>query len=396
MLRMLPSIAVLLAFAAPAAAVQQPVGLGVKPFTLTSDPNAKKVNVGVTADGTGVFAWDVTAPGDDPLVVCRVPRGQRACASPQTIPLPLESFGEPQVLVAGATVVLVTHRGYGTGEGTYAIVSTDNGATWGTPAVVGDVEPGQAALWPATGMVALTDDVVDSTKFQAAPLGGPAPATHALLGASGQGYSGTIGFDGANPMVAFDDLHQAFLRIWSGAGNVNDAASWGAAQPLGALSELRIATGPKGNVLMAKRETPNGTRYVARRFDPATHAFGKAVSLSGPFKLESDVIFRDVFEDPGGNVAAVWDANHSYGSHSDPLRYRVSTDGGVTWKRERTLVSHVDDSAFNLQLGAAADGGGFLAWDSNDHGPLKAVPIPPIAKQGSGIPPKKHKKKHRR
>src|SRR3954447_9980706 len=118
------AVAILFVGAAPAAAVQQPVSLHTKPFVLSADTTAKKVNVGVSADGTGHFAWDVNnTAGDDPFVYCRVPRGQRKCASTQPFPLPLESFGEPQVLVAASYVVLVTHRCCGHGEGTYAIVS---------------------------------------------------------------------------------------------------------------------------------------------------------------------------------------------------------------------------------------------------------------------------------
>src|SRR3954452_21850768 len=95
---------VLATAAAPAQAVQQPASLHTKPFTLTTDATARKVNVGVTPDGTGHFAWDVSSTADDPLVYCRVPRGQRKSQVTQTTPLPLAAFGEPQVLVSGSAV----------------------------------------------------------------------------------------------------------------------------------------------------------------------------------------------------------------------------------------------------------------------------------------------------
>ena len=79
-------------------------------------------------------------------------------------------------------------------------------------------------------------------------------------------------------------------------------------------------------------------------------------------------------------------ANGSYGNgkHEDPIRYRASTDGGKTWLPERTLVASTADEGFNLQLGAAADGGGFVAYDRNNGGPLTAVAIPPLSAQGGG------------
>jgi hypothetical protein len=385
----MPRIAVVLALfclsAAVPAGAAQPRWLGGKPFKLTADHNAKKPNVAVDAAGTGHFAWDVNQSGDDPLVYCRVPRGARACQHQTTIPLPLESFGEPQVLMVGSAVVLIAHRCCGPGEGTYAVVSPDGGTTFAAPRIIGGIEPGQAVAWPGTDVVALADDVVTAgVSFQAASLSGVPATTSAHVGDGvSQDYDGTIGFAGqTTPLVAFDDLHHGFWRMWSGAGDVNDVASWGPTQSLGALTELRMATGPAGVVLMAKRHFshPFSDQYVARRYDPATGSFKPAVALSST-GVEDDVIFRDVFEDPGGHVEAVWIANGTHGGRTDPIRLRVSGHGGTTWRAERTLVRATHDTGFNLQAGAAADGGGFVAYDSNDSGPLWAVPIPKLSAQ---------------
>ena len=373
---------------AATAAAREPKWLGTRPFTLTSDTAARKVNVGVDAAGAGHFAWDVSVnPGDDPLHYCRVPRGARACQAQQQFALPLEAFGEPQVVIpAPGQVVLISYRCCGEGEGTYAVVSTDGGNTWGAPHVIGNVEPGQAVLWPGTQIVALADDVVTAgIHFQAVPIAGAGitASAHVGDGPGLQGYDGTIGFPSATaPLVAFDDLTNAFFRLWSGAGNVNDVGTWGPEQPLGALSEVRIGTGPGGVVLMGKHriQNPFSAEYVARRFNPVTHSFGSAVALSRR-RYEPDVIFRDIFEDNGGHVAAIWIANGSFGSRVDPMRYRVSANGGKTWHAERTLVKATKDKGFNLQMGAAPDGGGFAAYDNNDQGPLKAVPIPKLSQQ---------------
>jgi hypothetical protein len=81
----------------------------------------------------------------------------------------------------------------------------------------------------------------------------------------------------------------------------------------------------------------------------------------------------------------VWIANGVHPSGVDPMRYRVSTDGGATWRAERTLTATAD-RAFNLQMGAAPDGGGFVAWDNNGQGPVMAIPIPALARQGLPAP----------
>jgi hypothetical protein len=362
------TVAVLVTTAAPAAArSHEPSSLGVKPFTLTADKSARKVNVGVDTAGTGHFAWDISVNGgDDPLHYCRVPRGARACAAQTQFALPLEAFGEPQVIVpAPGQVVLIAHRCCGDGEGTYAVVSTDGGSTFGAPHLIGTVEPGQAVLWPGTQVVALADDVITAgIHFQAAAIAGPQATTSANVGdGTSQSYDGTIGFPTATaPVVAFDDLTNAFFRRWTGAGDVNSLATWGPTQSLGALTELRMATGPGGVVLMGKKriQKPFSAVFVARRYDPATNTFGPPTALSNR-KRESDVIFRDIFEDTGGHVAAIWIANGVHSGRDDPMRYRVSTNGGKTWKAERTLVKATNDTGFNLQLGAAPDGGGFAA-----------------------------------
>jgi hypothetical protein len=124
--------------------------------------------------------------------------------------------------------------------------------------------------------------------------------------------------------------------------------------------------------------------YTGRRFDTVSHKFGAPVRISNP-SVETDVIFRDIFQDPGGNIAAVFIANGVYGGgkHEDPMRYRASIDGGKTWGPEKTLID-TSDAGFNLQMGAAADGGGFVAYDDNSDPPLKAVAIPTLSNSGAG------------
>ena len=245
------------------------------------------------------------------------------------------------------------------------------------------------------GNISITDDVHTlGIDYQSVSLTGPPPATSANVGngTPSQSFDGSTGFGSPNvPLVVFDDLNNGFFREWGGSGDPNNLATWKPTQPLGAMTEQRLATGPKGLVLMGKQPTGSTgvVAFVARRFDPLTDNFGPATPLSDAAN-EPDVIFRDTFEDAGGNVAAVWIANGLHGGAEDPMRYRVSPDGGVTWQAERTLLTHTDasgvDRAYNLQMGAAPDGGGFVAYDANDRGPLMAAPISLIAQQGLPAP----------
>lgn len=385
--------AVALCAGGPAGAAE-PAMLGTgKPFVLTAEAGAKRPNVAVDSQGTGHFAWDVSRPypQDDDAQYCRVPRGATACQGTTTFDLPLEAFGEPQVLIPDTgEVIVLAYRCCGEGEGTYAIVSGDGGATFSASRRIGTIAPGQAVYGPGSGAVSIVNDVVSQTDFQAAPLDGFTDASANLGEGPFHGYDGTIGLlgDGTVPLVAYDDLETAYFRLWSGSGDVNDAATWGPTQTIGAVTELRIATGIKGVVLLGKDPVGPDTAddvYTARRFDTSTNTFGAPVDVSDR-GYEPDVIFRDVLQDAGGNITAAFVANGKFaaGSRTDPIRYRASTNGGKTWRAERTLVASTDDAAFNLQLGAAPDGGGFLAYDRNSEPPLSAVAFPPLAPAGGG------------
>jgi hypothetical protein len=378
--------------AAPAGAqVTPPPGLGVEPFVLSPSAAAVKPNVAVDDLGTGHFVWEENVNGgDDVLHYCRIPRGATACQAAQQFALPKEAFDRPAVFTPGpGQVILLTYRCCN--EAVFAVISADGGSTFAPPKQVGDLNIGDAAYGPGTNAVSVVNDVSGGVSFQAMPLTGPPVTAKARVGDGGgaafRGYDGSVGFPTANaPITAFDDLTNGFLRVWGGSGDVNDLATWKPAQPLGVIEDLRMVSGPKGVFLMGKEElTPGATDdvYVMRRYDPTTETFGPSTRISDP-KLETDVIFRDAWEDAGGNVAAAWVANHSYlkTKTQDPIHYRVSTDGGKSWKPERTLVADTSDRAFNLQMGAAADGGGFLVWDRNGTGPLTAVPIPPVGAQG--------------
>jgi hypothetical protein len=175
-------------------------------------------------------------------------------------------------------------------------------------------------------------------------------------------------------------------RCCDGAGDLNDASSWPPARPLGPLTEPRLASGIKGAVLMAKQELTNPSRdvYVTRRWDPVTGSFGSATRISDP-AVETSVTNRDIYQDAGGNITAVFESNRQNNNSQFPypLEYRVSKDGGKTWLAEQTLVD-TDQGVSRLAVATGPDGGGWVAWH-DEHG-LRAASIPPVSSQPGGGP----------
>ena len=86
----------------------------------------------------------------------------------------------------------------------------------------------------------------------------------------------------------------------------------------------------------------------------------------------------DRLQDAGGGLNAAWITN----TGSDPVSFRTSADGR-DWSPIKTLEPATNDGAFNLRVGAASDGGGWVVWDGNNTGPIKLAPIPPRGPAGA-------------
>ena len=381
--------AVLFSVAPTAGTSAKPTGLRT-PFTLTADTHADAPGVAVDDNGTGFFVWDSVVGGayNNPFHYCRVQRGATRCDVTKTFNLPHFAFDTPHVLLpAPGEVVLTTYRCCN--SALYAIVSHDGGKSFDPPHIIGTLPPNQVILGPGSGTVSVVDnDDTEGIHYQAAPLDSFTDTT-AAVGSSAdyQVFDGTVGLTDVNtPIVAFADQHKAFFRVWSGAGDLNDASSWQQARPLGLLTDLRLASGVKGAVLLGKQQLTNPSRdvYVTRRWNPVTGSFRRATRISDP-AVESSVTNRDIYEDAGGNITAVFESNRQDNNFQFPypLEYRVSKDGGKTWLSEQTLVE-TDEAISHLAVAAGPDGGGWVAWN-DEHG-LRAASIPPISTQPGGGP----------
>ena len=354
-------------------------------LTLGSPAQGGRPGIAVDADGTAHVAWTEGVPsGGDLLVWCRLQRGASACAKQQSFtPDDREAFGPVHVLIPSpGRVLLIQHRCCNAAGGqTVLYESLDAGETWSAPRVAGTLEPYDAALGPGPFSVSLTNDTITAgVDFQAAPIAGGTPGKADLGAGLGevssdklQGYDGTVAFlDPSTPVVAFSDLNEAFYRVWGGSGDYNVTSTWGPITSLGPGDETRLASGASGLYALYRTGTPGSRRIVSRRMDPSTRAFGAPATVSEV----GDPLWPDLFEDESGRLHATWERNSD-----DALRYRLAAGGGA-WGAARTL-DKTAGGKFNLRAATASDGGGWVVWDDNGKGPVRAAVIP-VAGAGAG------------
>ena len=362
-------------------------GAGAAPtVTLSTGAQQGSPEIAVDPTGTGHVVWkEGIDAGADALHYCRLPRGAGACADRKTFTLPKEGFGRPRVVIGPAGMAILQYRCCGEGsDGTWAVVSTDGGGTFGTPVKIGQGAPsGDAVFGPGDFSVSYISSVVTAgTLYSTAPLDGTRAEAEPVNfdetgGAANKAYHGSIGFvTPTQPIVAYGDLKNTFYRAWTGAGSINDRSTWSPEAQIPDLDEPRLASGPRGVFLMGNPENDVVYDYNIRRLEPGG-AFGPPQALTLP---DDSSIFGDVFQDAGGNVHAVWNAN----SKSQFIR-RVSTDGKVF--RAREVLGSTEGASFNPQIGAAADGGGWIVHDNNGSPPIRATVIPPVAAGGGGATP---------
>ena len=346
-----------------------------------------KPGIGVDpVTGTGHVAWTErhNYPEPDVLQYCRIPRGASDCDRREsfTIAPALEAFDHHQVVIPDTgRVILLAYRCCGKGEGVWMVESTDGGGSFGAPRQISSgVAPYRAVFGPGEFNVSITSDTDSSgVKYQSAPIDGSAPTdAFARVGdGSGHWYSGSTAFLGPlTPITAFGDLDNIFFRVKDPTlgSDPNNLANWKPTQALGKGDEPILAGGPRGVYLLYSDDEVN-QQYMVRALDPATEQFG----LPTPVSERGDPIFRDFMQDAGGGLNAAWIANGG----SDPVKFRTSADGR-DWAPIQTLEPATNDGAFNLRVGAASDGGGWVVWDGNNTGPIKLAPIPPRGPAGGG------------
>ena len=348
------------------------------PFVLDADGDTP--SVAVDAAGTGHFAWlSEPSGGVQTIGYCDVPRGADACAHRQSFDLPGPNSPPVNgasaalvVLVPGSSTVLLVVPRYVDND-TLLWRSDDGGATFSGPVTIATrtgthgSDYRDAVLGP--GNVISMGFANPSVYFQAAPLAGPPgsaelefppPASGTLL------YDEETAIDNGIPMLAGWNIpragrHEVGFYRWSGAGDINSAATWNGPAIVGEGDTTSLVSGPAG-VFLFSNGYRTGQDFTSqpqvRKFDGT--AFGAPVSYGSTGDDQTDAV-----EPSAGFLIA---ASRHQATSGHTVHLEVSRDGGATFAG-RDVASALNP--FPVRVGAAPDGSGFVAY--HDDNALRAV-----------------------
>jgi hypothetical protein len=317
-------------------------------------------SVAVDAAGTAYVAWaGVGSPRA--LRFCRLPRGASACdrgaASAIAAPGNSTSVSRPIVLVSGSRVVVLQYR-FGAdvpnGFGLLNFISTDGGRTFGPGEVVGSVLVNEAVAGPGDTLSAasrftpaLTPGLpAGSVTFQNVALTGAGGGTLPTILAPGPATDGAVGLvDAGTPLAVYvrTDVipNVTEFRRYSGAGDLNDQASWTSPVGLGPLQRPVLAGGRKGLFLLG---TARGSKISVRRFTGS--GFSRPVTLGTGFA-------GHLVQNAAGRLHAAWGYHDANGMLQ--LAYGTS-DNGTDWRvRNLVTVGRTSQLVASARVAAAGD-----------------------------------------
>ncbi len=336
--------------------------------------------------GTAHVVWNENR-GDaaDVVVYCRVKRGATGCDTRAELSWAklfgigdgpqFDLGGPPKVVQVGGQLVVFSHR-YPTiadkpdGASSSTVIawaSGDGGTTWAPqPAIVGKWNLGQMVVIGPEDDPTIINIGVDplcgadgpaALCLEAFKSGQYSPVGANLSTVKDENYYENLVLDekGA-PVIAAEDLgYDAYVRRWTGTGSPGDPATWTTPSTI-PRDQISLAGGPAGVYLMGKPKTGFGAYSVTRLNQQAAggYAPGAAVDISPA----TDSVLGRLAQDPGGHLLAAWE------QRGTGLQLRA-TGGAAGAKPAFATVRQVTDGDGNGQiaLGAAADGGGFLAYN---------------------------------
>jgi hypothetical protein len=341
-------------------------------------------NLAVGKDGTAYVAWvHEGSPGvENQIKFCRVPRGKRACVGTLTFTLPGQQIGQrPYVFLPDATtVLLLTFRCCFTptaaspyDQQTLLLRSTDRGKTFAAPVLIGTHSQGGDAKLGAGGTVWTIDDIVTfGLSVQRDHLDGsqlPAHDERARLG--DDEYGGTLApLPDGGALAATWDFRGGpstfHVYRYSGVGDANTDGAWTTAftglagsSPKTGGKYTQLAQGKRGTYLLTQDNELSG-RFQLRKWTGSTFTAPVFVTPAG-----QDNIFPSFWQDAAGRLSL------AYSNTQRVITYRSSDRSGFS-----AAIPLQATQAYNLRGATAADGGGFVAYDSNGNGPVSLVPIP--------------------
>ena len=347
-----------LVWASSASAAPFTIGAGFKP------------SVAVDGAGTAYLAWYGPESETTSLQFCRLPRGATACDLTRTIAAPGTSLSRPHVSVSGAVVRIVQYRYSVLPPQVFVFTSVDGGNRFDAGRSAGQAPFDEAVFGPGDTITGATNAWQNGGVVQQVPISaGSADASWAQLFATDHLYNGTVGLTPASTLLAIftAGVADASYKLHSGAGDPNDAATWGPEIAMGYADYPRLASGAPGLFVLAGDTNRN---MFVRRWNGA--GFDAPVTI-GP----GDASESDLYVDAGGRLHAVYPRLDAQGYH---LQHSVSDDG-VTWQSGSVLVQAGEESA--LRVAAAPDHVGVAVWSTS--GVISASAVEPVAEFGKTV-----------
>lgn len=370
---------------------------GVKTAPKTQAPPAPQPPPPVTLSAAGTFpdvlvdeagtahiVWNEDR-GDaaDVVVYCRMLRGASGCDArselrseiPDSDPdARYDSGGNPKIVRLGDQLIVFSKRypvvrDKPDGASSHTVLawtSGDGGTQFtATPTIVGKRNLGQMVVVGGPADPLILNLGVDPF------CGAPGPASLCLQGYRSGEYAAEEGNlsttadenyyeqlvldEQGRPVMAASDLaYNTFIRRWRGTGSPLDAAQW-TAPTVVPSDQSSLAGGPAGVFLMGKPQSGSGPYSVAR-LDPRGEQYvpAKATVVSPG----SDNVLGRLLQGPDGRLLAAWE------QRDRGLLLRTSGDApGATpsFGPARRIAPGPDNG--QIALGAAADGGGFVAYN---------------------------------
>jgi hypothetical protein len=175
-------------------------------------------------------------------------------------------------------------------------------------------------------------------------------------------------FDANTPVVVYGDaIGNVETRRYTGAGSLNDPASWAAPVDIGVADYPRLAGGPAGLFLLGA----DANRQLAvRRYQGA--GFGAPVPLTG---ARGETASDYMTQDPAGRLHVLLPQITADGSR---LLYATSDDGSAWTSRQIAF----EPLAVSVRAAALRDHNGVAVWQGAASPPvIYALPIGSVTPQ---------------
>ena len=342
---------------------------GLTPGLAQADPISlgagQQPDVAIDSSGTAYIAWNST--DGNTLYFCRLPESASSC-SPTTLPVSDSASARPAVFVNGSTVQVMTNRCCSSGSKTELFTSGDGGVTFGSPVVIGNLNPsGDAAYGPGNGISIVTSALINSY-YQLAPTDGSTAASAQVPLSSQYTYHGSVAIVSGKPVVVFDDLNGIAYTTTNG-GDPNQAASWTTPTVAIAGHDPHLVNGPAGLYMIYTNDQGNLDEDT---YQPGS-GWGRTIVLPyAPTNVDAAA------QGPAGTLSLVWKQGNG---NPTSLEYSGYSSARDQWSTALTIAT--DSQIANLRLADGGDGAGVAVWDNGSQVSVARHPLPPTPPQAA-------------